>query len=437
MGRILDSAKRLYPFPYSVTGKGNDAALPVWQAALPFSVHEFPSGAELNGWRIPPAWTVDRAEIRKGDKLIYDGTVSPLGVIALSESFTGKVTREELKKHLFYSDESDDAIVYHWTALYRPRERNWGFCIPKRLYDSLTPATYYVDLLTRTEPGTMKVLDYLLLGASSKTVLLNGHNCHPFQANDDISGCAVGIEVMKRLAALPSRRFSYRLVVAPELIGTVFWLDSLGEAAADIECTIMLKSVGNDAPLKLQESFTGVSLIDRAARHVFQHRFGSYQKGGFRTIYGNDETVFEAPGFEIPSISLTRFPFHGYHTDLDTPDRLSSDRLDETADVATEICLALERNLRLQRCFKGLVCLSHPDYDLYRNARAPGIERGDYSGAMGKWNLLMNCLPRHLDGKTGLLEIAERYEVPLAELHAYALQWVKKGLAKVQEDKAG
>lgn len=435
MAKIQDLVVRLFPFAYSVTGQGNDAAIAVFQDELPFVVHEYSSGAGLNGWVVAPAWSVQKAEIRKGGQLIYDGTASPLGVITLSQSFSGSVTLRELKAHLFYSDEAPDAIVYNWTALYRPQEKDWGFCVPKRLYDSLADGDYDIDMQTTEIPGTMKVLDYCLPGDSDQTILFNAHNCHPFQANDDISGAAVGIHIMKRLAALPIRRYSYRLVIAPELIGTAFWLDGLDKTdAANLSYTVMLKSVGNDAPLKLQESFTGQSLIDRAAHQVFGERFGTYESGPFRTIYGNDETVFEAPGYEIPSVSLTRFPFFGYHTDLDTPDRLSEARLGETVDLVVDICKVLEaqpKNIRLMRKFSGLICLSHPRYDLYLKAPAPGIDHGEYTDKMANWNRLMNTFPRYLDGKTELAEIAARYDIDFNELYDYAMRWVEKGLAEV------
>ena len=56
---------------------------------------------------------------------------------------------------------------------------------------------------------------------------------------------------------------------------------------------------------------------------------------------------------------------------------------------------------------------------------------------MVRWNHLMNCLPRHLDGHTGLLEIADLYGLPLAEVHAYAMKWVERGLAVVTADDPG
>ena len=110
MAEILDLIKRLYPFPCSVTGKGNDSSLPLWLAELPFEVSEYPSGAEYNGWTIPPAWEVKRAEIRKNGKLVYDGTGSPLGVVTLSRSFSGRVGLEELKENVFYSEEGAEAV---------------------------------------------------------------------------------------------------------------------------------------------------------------------------------------------------------------------------------------------------------------------------------------------------------------------------------------
>ena len=127
MSGLKDIIGRLYPFSYSVTGKGNDESLPVWLEEIPFKVHEFSSGSVKNGWRIPLAWYVEKAMIKKGSKLIYDGTISPLGVIAQSESFVGKVSFEKLKKHLFYSDKYPSATVYHWSNLYRQEEKGWGF----------------------------------------------------------------------------------------------------------------------------------------------------------------------------------------------------------------------------------------------------------------------------------------------------------------------
>jgi aminopeptidase-like protein len=426
---LVDLARRLFPFDYSVVGPGNDTAAGVLGAALPFRIFEYRSGSELNGWTIPPACMVEKAEIRKDGQLILDGTKRPLCIPALSDSFVGRLSLGELKEHLYCDPMDKDATPYHWMRLYRPNEPIWGFCVPKTFMEGLSDGQYDIELVTLLQPGMMKVFLHELPGDTDTVVLFNAHNCHPYQANDDISGIVVGVELMRRLSQLPRRRFTYMLMVAPELFGPMFWLDEIGiDGASRIKGTVMLKSVGNDRPLRLQQSYHGGSSLDLAAHNVFRSSYGTYESGEFRAIYGNDETVFEAPPYAIPSISLTRWPFAGYHTDKDTCDRLCENRLEETVATSLEICRALEMDTQVTYTAQGLVCLSR--YGLYKPLPALGENGVDYSTEAGRWNRLMNTLPRMLDGKSGLLEIAEHYRLPVGEVHEYVQAWIAKCIAK-------
>jgi aminopeptidase-like protein len=431
---ITELVKKLFPFGYSVTGSENDRAAKLLQQMLSFKFFEYPSGKELNGWVIPEGLKVQKAEIRKNGSLIYDAKKSPLGVPALSESFEGQLTLEELTPHLFTADNTD-AIPYHWMKLYRPDEKLWGFCIPKKIKDSLLPGNYKIELKTATYPSKMKVLVYTLQGKSNKKILINAHNCHPYQANDDLSGVAVGIEVMKSLSHNPERKYTYQLMVAPELFGPLFWLDEIGEEqASSIIGTIMLKSVGNKRELRLQESFSGNSLLDRIAHQIFKLNYGEYKSGAFRTIYGNDETVFEAPPYRIPSISLTRWPFVEYHTDQDTPEKLSEENLQDTVDTVLKICEGVEINKVYLPNFSGLVCLSR--HNLYKPIPNIGDSGVDYNSNTGRWNQLMNGLPSCLDGDTDLLSISERYDLPFFEVAQYLDLWLEKNLLKEKDFKS-
>ena len=426
---LVDLVRKLYAFPYSVTGAGNEAAIVALQSELDFEVHSYRSGQTINGWLIPDECIVEKAEIRKDGDLIYDGTSSPLGVPAQSDSFHGMLDRDDLMTHLFIAEGLSEAIPYHWARLYRPDEPLWGFCMPKSLAESLPEGCYEVDLRVRKIPAEMRVLTYELTGDTPDTVLINAHNCHPFQANDDTSGVAAGIEVMRHLASLERRRNTYVLMIAPELFGPIFWMDNQPATnLSRLAGTIMLKSVGNDAPMRLQESFLGETRMDMAAHNVFRSRYGVYESGEFRSIYGNDETVFEAPPFNIPSISLTRWPFPEYHTDHDTPERLSESRMRDTVEVTVAICLALEADEAFEREFDGLVSLSR--HGLYKPPPPVGADGVDYDSVQGRWNKLMNHLPRYLDGETGLLEIAERFQLPIDQLYQYVNEWVAAGLAR-------
>ncbi len=425
---LTDLVRELYPFNYSVTSSGNDLAITELKKQLDFEVSEWTSGSELNGWRIPDAHIVDKAKLWLGEQLIYDGTLSALGVPAQSDSFEGELDLDELKPHLFSDPDHPEGIPAHWTRLYRPQEKLWGLCLPDRLKQTLKPGKYRVDLRTRFEPATMKVLSYVLPGQSEETWLFNAHNCHPFQANDDASGMAVGIELMRRLSEVKNRKFTYQLLIAPELFGPMFWLDQQPpDVISNLRGTVMLKSVGNNSSLRIQESFDRTSLINRAAKSVSREKYGKFDSGVFRSIYGNDETIFEAPPFQIPSISLTRWPFDEYHSNLDTPDRLDENSLEDTLETALQICEALDAAGSYAPKFKGVPNLSH--HNLYKPL--PMSKQGaDYESEAGRWHRFMNTLPSLLGAGLIITEAARDFDLPADEISEYLQRWIDAGLVE-------
>jgi aminopeptidase-like protein len=417
---IKDIIQDLYMLDFAPVSPAADLAIGRFRDELDFQVHEVPSGTEKNGWLVPDSWSYSFAEIRKDGRLIYDGRAHPLGVVGYSPSYKGRVDLKTLKDHLFFSADRPDDLVFHCTHYFRPLEKSWGFCVPMRLYETLEEGWYDVDIRATSEPGTMKILEYTLPGTSTDTIVLHGHNCHPGQANDDLSGCAVGIEFMKRLKEQGDLRYTYTLLISPELFGTFYWLDRLPEERIQqLKYAIMLKSVGNENPLKLQLSYPGNTLMDLAARNALRSINRHFQEGPFRRVYGNDETLFEAPGYEVPTISLTRYPFPEYHSNSDTPAILSEKNLTETVEVLLEISGALEKNARLMRNFKGLLGLSHPRYNLYQPFWNPAAKTGPQRGEQPDWHFLMIDMFRDFDGKISILEIAERHRLPFPEVFEY------------------
>lgn len=405
-----------------------DKAVEILSKELPFTIHEYKSGAEHNGWTVPMKWKPVKAGIWKGGKVIYDGMKHPLGVAGYSTSFKGTVSRDELKKHLFYHPNLPDALVYHCDYYYKPWLKDWGLCVPYNLYDNLEEGNYEVDVQTVFEDGTMKVLDYLLEGDREETIILNAHNCHAAQANDDISGIVVAIEIIKRLKAREKRRYSYRVVIAPEHLGTVFYLANLpADEMKTFKYAMFLEMLGNENRLALQESFTGDSLIDRGAHHYLRHKLPDYHSDKFRKIVGNDETVWEAPGYEIPCISLSRWPYQEYHSDMDNEYIISDKRLNEAAEAVLGIVDILETDTEMKRDFIGLVALSNPKYNLYISTSDPSI-RNTVPDEQKRWNHLMNCLTRYFDGRTTILDVAIRHDLDYSRLYKYIEQYKNKGL---------
>jgi len=432
--KMIDLLKKIYPLRLAPVSEDTDKAVEILCEELPFFIHEFPSGEEYNGWQVPYSWKPIKGQIWKNDKCIYDGMKHPLGIVGYSTSFEGEIYLEELKKHLFYHPHFPDALVYHCDYYYKPWRRDWGFSVPYNLYKSLSPGKYYVVLKTQICEGTMKVLDYFLEGRRKDTIILNAHNCHAGQANDDISGVVVGIEVMKRLSKKKQRKYSYRLIIAPEHLGTVFYLKKVPlDEVSCFKYAIFLEMLGNDNRFALQESFTGDTLIDRAAHHYLYFHFPDYYGDKFRKIVGNDETVWEAPGYEIPCISLSRAPYPEYHSDKDNEEIISEERLEEAVKVVMGILEILETNTTLIRKFKGLVALSNPKYNLYIPTADPSI-RPKVSEENRKWNYLMDCIVRYFEGKLTILDIAEKHQIEYFSLYEYLKKFKKVGLVDFVED---
>jgi aminopeptidase-like protein len=428
---MMNIIKKLSHLRLAPVSHDADKAKSILLQELPFTVHQFTSGKECNGWIVPKKWSVKKATISKSGRLIYDGMSHPLGVAGYSTSFKGSVSLNQLKSHLFYHPTLPDALVYHCDYYYKQWKKDWGFSVPYQLFKKLPKGKYDIDLETVYEKGTMKVLDYHLKGDSKETIILNAHNCHAGQANDDISGIAVGIEVIKRLMKEKKRRWSYRLIIAPEHLGTVFYLAGLTRKTTNtFKYAIFLEMLGNNNRFALQESFTGESLIDKASHHYLKHRFSNYFSDRFRKIVGNDETVWEAPGYEIPCISLSRWPYKEYHSSRDTDQIIFENKLNEAVEAVCGIVNILETNSILQRRFKGLIALSNPKYNLYISpASDPSIR--EKNSKTRRWNYLMDCLTRYLDRQHSILDIAQKHDVDYHQLYDYVKKFEQKGLVKL------
>ena len=150
---------------------------------------------------------------------------------------------------------------------------------------------------------------------------------------------------------------------------------------------------------KIPKTFNGNTDLDKVFLNLFKND-KKVEIFNFRERHGNDEIVFESPGYNIPTITLTRVPFKEYHTDLDTPKIVKNDMLNKTKKITFNAISILENNYLLKNKKKGLVCLSSPNYNLYIAPKQPGIIKANEIIQQNiEWNLLMNSLPLNIDRK--------------------------------------
>jgi aminopeptidase-like protein len=429
---MIALARDLCAFRAAVVSDDNERLFARIGEELPLQTFSFKSGDEFNGWSVPSNWRVKRAKIYQGRHEVFDATAHTLGVAYYSKSFSGPLSRAQLEKHLVTNPDLPDAFMFHCMWQYRPWDADWAISMPHNVYRTLGEGDYRVELETEYEPGEMLVAHAEVKGRSDRIVVFNSHTCHPHMANDGFAGTAVLIRLMQWLARRDNR-YSYRLVLAPEHLGTVFYLRDLPRAEVDrMICGVFEEMPGTMGPIKATRTFRGGHRLDRAFANVLRHYSRAHEIVPWRKGAGNDETVWEAPGYEVPFVELTRCenqfaPFREYHSSLDTPDLMNEGQLEEMLEVLKKVVEVLEGDAIVKRKFDGLICLSSPKYNLYMERPDPAVVK-DLDADAEKWGHLLDCLFRYMDGDTTVLDIAEKHDLPFDRLLRYLERFEENGL---------
>ncbi len=424
MQSMMQILQHLTPLNRAVCSRGYDRAADYLCGILPFRVISVPSSHEHNGWVIPPTWDVEEARIIKDGRTIYDGAAHPVGVIGLSKSFSGTVSLEELRRHLYYDHRDDDSIPFHYRQQFRSWDRDWGFCVPKRLFDQLVPGDYEVVIRIAEAPGSLKILECKHQGYLDFTIVLGGNLDHAGVANDGLAGCVVGLEVMNRLQGRKTR-FTYSLVLSPGIIGSELYLAGLTPSERDrILEGIFLEMLGSATPLAVQDSRRSMVSVAHALKASLDQMGLPYRTGPFESIIVNDEYVWENYG--IPMLSFSRFPYPEYHSSRDSVAIIKEASLNEAVDALVGAVGRLEASPMVVKKFEGNICLSNPRYDLYVDYGqiALGDSVSDHRRRMRR---LMDFVPT-LDRPVSVKVVADHIGLPENDTLEYLRRWAAKGL---------
>lgn len=402
-----------------------DASLDYINTILPLKIYRFDPVDEFNGWIIPPKWDLVKATIKYNKKLIFEAD-HPLHVIGLSSPVHQFVSREELRKHLHYDRRDPHSVPYHFRQNYRPWERDWGFCVTQEFYDSLQSGGYEVQIITKESEGYLKVAEYTHQGSHPETFVMVAHLDHPGMANDDLAGVAVGVELFRRLLKIPTK-FTYRLVLVQEIIGSVFYLGKEPSTRQNVMESCFLEMLGSGTELAFQRSRHGQSLMEKKLEKALSEKHCKFRTGPFRSIICNDEPVWESYG--IPMSSLSRFPYPEYHSDKDNPDIIRPESLEESVEVLMALVQELDKATLMRKKFEGIPALSNPIYDLYVDPGQPafGTVAED---KIKRLRLLMDLLPMY--PKEIFVEtMADEVQMTQGEVLEYLQRWKLKNLIQL------
>jgi len=422
IAQIIDALWRL---PRHIVSDGYDLALRALATHL--ATHrpwQFVRGARRS-WIVPEKWTCHdaRLETLEGRRLVSLAD-NPLHVVAYSLPCDRIVPREELLPHLHVHPELPDAIPFQ----FKYYERDWGLCLSQRQKAALTDSHYRVVIDSAFTRGALKVGQIVAPGRSPHTFVLCAHLCHPAMVNDDLSGVVVGLKVMQALLARQDLHYTYRFLILPETIGSVAWLSQNEALIPDMVGGLFLEMLGLDQPHALQLSFAGDTELDRCLSGILTARDPAGWTGAFRTVVGNDERQFNAPGVRVPMLSLSRVqksvpgrhPYYPeYHSSFDTPELAPEARLLASQDLVLAMIDALEQHLVPVNRVKGEICCSR--HGLHVDAYA------DPEGNRALFDILF-----FIDGTRSVAEIARLCHASEATVRRLVARLEELGLVELR-----
>ncbi len=411
-------ATDLFPICRSLTGNGVRETLAYIGRIVPeLTVHEVPSGTPAFDWTVPDEWNIRRAYIEdESGNRIVDFAHSNLHVLGYSTPVDEWMTLAELQPHLHSLPEQPDAIPYV-TSYYA---RRWGFCLAHSVREKLSDGRYHVLIDSTLEPGSLTYGEVLLPGTGEREILLSTYICHPSLANNELSGPVVTTALARWIAALPERRYSYRILFIPETIGSIVYISRhLEELRRKTDAGYVLTCIGDDRAYSLLRSRHGDTLADRAAKLVLRRHAPDHVDYSYLDR-GSDERQYCSPGVDLPVASIMRTRYQSYpeyHTSLDDLSLVTPSGLAGGFSVVQQVLKLLEGN----RVYRAV----HPcEPQLGKRGLYPTLStRGAGNTVRSMTNLLA-----YADGTKDLVEIAEVVGLSADEALETASKLLKAGL---------
>ena len=405
--KMWDWANDLFPICRSITGPGVRETLDYLRELLPdLKTHAVPTGTVAFDWTVPDEWEIRDAYIanQAGEKVV-DFKKSNLHVMSYSVPVNQWISRAELDLHLYSLPEQPDAIPYA-TSYY---QRRWGFCLTHNERSKLAADRYHVVIDSELKPGVLNYGELIIPGREEKEILLSTYICHPSLANNELSGPVVTTALAQWIAALPDRRYTYRIIFIPETIGAIVYISRhLEELKKRTIAGYVVTCVGDERTYSYLPSRKGNTMSDRAALYALSVHADTFERYSFLDR-GSDERQFGSPGVDLPlcSIMRTRYgSYPEYHTSLDNMDLISPQGLAGGYEVLQTAISTLEMNRTLLADFP---CEPHFSRHNLKNSLLAG-ER------MPVEQKLISDMVAYADGTQDLLELSKIFGRSVADL---------------------
>lgn len=433
--------EKLFPICRSLTGDGVRETLSLLQKITGFEIKEVLSGTKCFDWTVPDEWNIKDGWIKNsaGDKIV-DFRKSNIHVMNYSVPVDKVISFDELKGHLHYLTEIPSAIPYRTTYY----NQNWGFCISYNQYKNLNQnEKYHIYIDSELEPGSLSYGEFNIKGAIENEYLVSTYCCHPSLANDNLSGVVLWILLLRELKKMHTRN-SYRFIIVPETIGAIAYLSLNEEIMKNLNGGFVITTVAGPGQFGYKRTFLGDHLIDRIVQKTYRELRCDYISYPF-SVMGSDETQFSAPHFRIPVGTICKdkyYEYKYYHTSLDNLDYINAENLINTLKIYLLSIEKLEHNVY----YKSLCPFCEPmlgKRGLYPNVggsinqkatnmKIKNSERhyqiSNEKSISGNELEAIYWIMFYCDGNYSIMDIAEKTDLPVKQLHLIAKKLCENGL---------
>jgi len=411
----------LLPICRSITGNGFRQSLDILRKHVPnLKIVEVSTGTKCFDWEVPKEWNIKDAYIvAPNGKKICNFKQSNLHVMGYSTPINKVISLDELQEHLYSLPEQPNAIPYV-TSYYKER---WGFCMTQNERNQLESGEYKVFIDSELKNGSLTYGEVIIQGESDKEIFLSSYLCHPSMANNELSGPVVTIFLAKWLARLKERKYTYRIIIIPETIGSITYLSrNYKEMKNKVVAGFNVSCIGDERAYSYLPSRQGNTLSDKVAKHVLKHLHPDFITYSFLDR-GSDERQYCSPGIDLPVCSMMRTKYGcypEYHTSLDDLQLVTPAGLLGGYDVLVKSIECLEYNEVLR---STVLC----EPQLGKRGLYPTISTKN-SGSQVKdmMNFLAYC-----DGSLSNIEIADKIDVLLLDIRDIIEKLKKEGVLEL------
>ncbi len=386
--------------------------------------YRYHTGEDHGTWIVPPKWDIKEAWLKDYQgNMIASYSEHPLFVSAYSKPVHLNLTKQELLAHTVTEPKQPDAFAFNWryAADARLRLKDWGISLPHDRVQALSDGPFELCIDVDVADGDMLVGEIAIQGESDDTILFIANYCHPGQVNDSFSGLAMFMKVMHDLARRKNLRYTYKLLVLQETIGSAVHIAADPARMQHVKGAVFSEMVAWGDEWFIKKSRKGDTLMDSLAEDCCK-KFPHFKTSNFFSLIGNDEYIFDSVQVGIPTLSLQKYPFVEYHTSNDAPSRIVDADLAHAAEVTLYMVGVLERDGVYK--FTVSVPFWMTRYDLYSD------DQYEPEAFMHKLKIVYH----HLDGKNSVLEIANMIGVEFNHVYSFVKKMEEYGLVKKIEN---